>query len=511
MFTDEDFRHFEERGSTLATIETQIENFKNGFPFLRVVKAATIGDGIIRLSQNGIAPYIAKYDQELSQKKVVKFVPASGAASRMFKALFSFAHSYESNNGVKEALLEKGKEDLKAFFDRIDDFAFAKDLAATLNGSTLTTLINEGEHVKILNHLLTDSGLDYGNLPKGLLKFHNYGEHARTPVEEHLVEAANYGAVSGGTAYLHFTVSPDHLPKFESLIAEMREAYEATYQVDFDISYSIQKPSTDTIAVDLDNNPFREEGGKVLFRPGGHGALIENLNEIDADIIFIKNVDNVVPDLIKTQTYFYKKAIAGVLLNYQKRIFAYLDRVEAGEEKIFKEIDNFLQNELCVKPPAGAENWDTEAKKAYFIQKLNRPIRVCGMVKNEGEPGGGPFWAVNPDGSISLQIAEAAQINQNDQAQLSQVQHATHFNPVDLVCATRNRKGEPFNLLDFRDPQTGFISQKSKNGRELKAQELPGLWNGAMSDWITLFVEVPIVTFNPVKTVNDLLREQHQG
>lgn len=511
MFTDEDLRQFEERGSTLATIEKQVENFKNGFPFLKVVKAATIGDGIIRLSENGIAPYIAKYDQEVSQKKIVKFVPASGAASRMFKSLFAFASAYKSNNGVKEALKEDGKEDLKTFFEKIEDFAFAQDLAATFEEGSLDALIEKGEHVKILENLLTDSGLGYGSLPKGLLKFHSYADGARTPVEEHLVEAANYGATQGGTAFLHFTVSPEHKPKFEALISALKGKYEEKYSVHFDISYSIQKPSTDTVAVDLNNDPFRLEDGAVLFRPGGHGALIENLNEIDADIIFIKNVDNVVPDLIKTQTYFYKKALAGVLLNYQKRIFSYLDRVEAGEEKIFKEIENFLQNELCVKPPTSTENWSIEEKRAYFIKKLNRPIRVCGMVKNEGEPGGGPFWSVNPDGSVSLQIAESAQIDKNDPAQLSQMQHATHFNPVDLVCATRDRKGVPFNLLDFRDPQTGFISQKSKDGRDLKAQELPGLWNGAMSDWTTLFVEVPIITFNPVKTVNDLLREQHQG
>ncbi|MEM6805107.1 MAG: DUF4301 family protein [Bacteroidota bacterium] len=511
MFTDADLRQIEERGSNLAEIKTQVENFKQGFPFLRVVKAATIGNGIIRLSEKGIAPYITKYEDELSQKKVVKFVPASGAASRMFKALFAFANTYKENNGVKEALEEKGNEALKSFFGKIDDFAFAKDLASQFQSESLENLIQGGKHVSILQKLLTEEGLNYGSLPKGLLKFHRYGDKSRTPVEEHLVEAANYGAAKGGSAFLHFTVSPEHLPKFEALIAEVKAAYEDHFNVHFDISYSIQKPSTDTIAVDMENQPFREEGGDILFRPGGHGALIENLNEIDADIVFIKNVDNVVPDLIKTQTFFYKKALAGVLLNYQKRIFTYLDRLEAGEEKIMSEIENFLQNELCVRPPKEFEDWGVEEKRAYFIQKLDRPIRVCGMVKNEGEPGGGPFWAVNSDGSVSLQIAESAQIDKEDPTQLSQMQHATHFNPVDLVCATRDRSGKSFDLLAYRDPQTGFISHKSKNGRDLKAQELPGLWNGAMANWITLFVEVPIITFNPVKTVNDLLREQHQG
>ncbi|MEL6252721.1 MAG: DUF4301 family protein [Bacteroidota bacterium] len=511
MFTDADLRQIEERGSSLAAIEKQIENFKHGFPFLRVVKAATIGDGIIRLSENGIAPYIAKYEEELSRKKVVKFVPASGAASRMFKALFAFAAAYEGKNGVLEALMDENNAALRSFFNRIRDFAFATDLDASFNGSSLESLIEENRHVEILNKLLKEDGLSYGSLPKGLLKFHSYGDGARTPVEEHLVEAANYGAAEGGTAYLHFTVSPEHLPKFEALVRQVKAVYEEKFNLHFDISYSIQKPSTDTIAVDLENNPFREEDGRILFRPGGHGALIENLNEIDADIIFIKNVDNVVPDLIKTQTYFYKKALAGVILNYQKRIFTYLERIENGEEKILKEIESFLQNELCVRPPKGYEDWGVEEKKNYFVQKLNRPIRVCGMVKNEGEPGGGPFWAWNPDGSVSLQIAESAQIDKNDQAQLSQMQHATHFNPVDLVCATRDRHGKAFDLNQFTDPQTGFISSKSKYGRDLKAQELPGLWNGAMSNWITLFVEVPIITFNPVKTVNDLLREQHQG
>jgi len=509
MFTDQDLAQIQQRGSALSTVEEQLKNFQTGFPFLEIVKAATIGDGIQALDESRLAEAISLYEKELASKKVVKFVPASGAASRMFKALFAFMDAFDGSE-AKKAEITGGEGALAAFFARIKDFAFYSDLAATFEGTSLEDMLAAQEYGKILAHVLTDAGLEYGSLPKGLLQFHSYGESSRTPMEEHLVEAAHYAGVKGGTAHLHFTVSPEHRSKFETLLAEVGSTYEAEFGVTFEVSFSEQKPATDTIAVDMENAPFRLEDGSVLFRPGGHGALIENLNDIDADLVFIKNIDNVVPDHLKDTTYTYKKAIAGELLAAQARIFSYIASLEAGEE-VMAEVESFLQESLCSVLPEAYATMDKEEKVAYLISRLDRPVRVCGMVKNEGEPGGGPFWVKNSDGTTSLQIAESAQIDKDNADQMGIMQNSTHFNPVDLVCSLRNRNGEAYNLLDFRDPTTGFVAYKSKNGRELKAQELPGLWNGAMANWNTLFVEVPIITFNPVKTVNDLLRDQHQA
>ena len=513
MFSEKDLAQIQSRGSSLAEVERQIENFRTGFPYLKIAKAATIGDGIIKLDNEQLKRFVDLYDKKLSEKKVVKFVPASGAASRMFKALFATMNSYKGTDEDQASLeSDQGFQSVYNFFKKITDFAFQVDLQEKLNGEgSFDELIASRKHATILEYLLTEKGLGYGSLPKGLLKFHDYGDQSRTPAVEHLVEAANYCTVSGGKAYLHLTVSPEHREKFTSHIAAEKVAVEQQFGVEIEVSYSEQKPSTDTIAVDLENQPFRNDDGSILFRPGGHGALIENLNEIDADIVFIKNIDNVVPDRIKADTYTYKKALAGVLLNYQEKIFDYLERLENANYSNLAEIQSFLEKEICVLPPSGFESYSEAEKIDYFKAKLNRPIRICGMVKNEGEPGGGPFWAQNSDESVSLQIAESAQIDKNDPSQKDLMQNATHFNPVDLICSFRDKNGKPFDLLQYRDPKTGFISGKSKDGKELKAQELPGLWNGAMANWNTIFVEVPIITFNPVKTVNDLLRDQHQN
>lgn len=261
----------------------------------------------------------------------------------------------------------------------------------------------------------------------------------------------------------------------------------------------------------MDNTPFRDKNGNLLFRPGGHGALIENLNDVDADVVFVKNIDNVVPDSFKCSTVIWKKVLAGVLVTLQEKIFGYLNLIETGKysHSQIEEMIHFLQNELCIRKPDIKDLEDAELI-LYIKSKLLRPIRVCGMVKNVGEPGGGPFLAVNPDGTVSLQVLESSQIDMNDPQKKALFEKGTHFNPVDLVCAVKNHKGEKYNLPDYVDKNTGFISHKSKDGRELKALELPGLWNGAMSNWNTVFVEVPISTFNPVKTVNDLLRPEHQ-
>lgn len=490
MFTQNDLNQIEALGVDLATVNQQIQDFKDGFPFMQLQKAATPDNGVTQLSEESLAEYISLYESKVKSITPLKFVPASGAASRMFKALFGF--------------LEEGKSDKSTaqFFERLSEFAFYDDL--------IKILPENADEKTIADYYLTSKGLEYGTLPKGLLKFHKYETGNRTAIEEHLVEGANY-ANADGIVKLHFTVSPEHLSRFTALLEEVVPSYETIYGVKYDISFSEQRKSTDTIAVNLDNTPFREKDGSLLFRPAGHGALLANLNDIDANIVFIKNIDNVVPDRIKATTYDYKKALAGVLLKYQDRIFDYQYQLTQGASlPLILELTDFFEKELCVLQPASFTDLSHNEKVAYFIEKLNRPLRVCGVVKNTGEPGGGPFWCKNSDGSTSLQIVESAQVDLDNEDQKAIFNNSTHFNPVDLICALKNSKGEKFNLLKFRDPKTGFVTQKSKDGKDLKAQELPGLWNGAMADWNTIFVEVPLITFNPVKTVNDLLRDEHQ-
>ncbi|WP_346854895.1 DUF4301 family protein [uncultured Draconibacterium sp.] len=506
MFSDKDKQQIQQRGSNLQTVLSQIENFKTGFPFLQIEDAAEVGKGIIRLNPEDLEKRGALYDKKVaSGTRPLKFVPASGAASRMFKALFEALEELQTND-ESEVLKSKA---VKEYTDQIDNFAFADELKSAIkNGGDTNTLKSQ------LDYLLNDKGLNYGSLPKGLLKFHSYDSGARTPFEEHLVEGAKYTKNGKNKAKLHFTVSPEHQPVFEKLLAEVQGKYEEELGVEFEVSFSQQKPSTDTIAVDLDNEPFRNPDGSLLFRPGGHGALIENLNDLNADIIFIKNIDNVVPDRLKQATIDYKKGLAGVLLKHQEKLFRYQKELNekhpvALDSGFLAEAANFLENTLNTKPESNQYYTEKDELYHYLKEKYNRPLRVCGMVKNEGEPGGGPFWATNSDGTVSLQVVESSQIDPDSVQQQKIVQHATHFNPVDLVCAVKNYRGEKYDLTQFTDPATGFISTKSKDGKELKAQELPGLWNGAMSNWNTLFVEVPIETFNPVKTVNDLLREQH--
>ncbi len=506
MFTQEDKIQIEQRGSALPVVEQQIKNFETGFPFANVVKAATVGDGLIRLSEKEADEMVAHYEMVSKVLKVLKFVPASGAASRMFKSLFSYKTKLET--GTAEA----PKGDMHDFFDCLPEFAFYQDLAESMGGmAVLEKAEEEKDYLKILDYVLTEKGLNYGQLPKGLLAFHKYEEGARTPFEEHLVEGANYCKDGDGKVPLHFTISPEHRHAFVKLLNRIIEGYAAQFQATFEIGFSEQKPATDTIAVDMKNQPFREADGSLLFRPAGHGALIENLNDIEADVIFIKNIDNVVPDRIKGETYRYKKALAGLLLSYQQKIFQHIkDLSKTDDAKWVKEVEQFLEKELCVLPPAAYAQLSLLKKVSYLLGKLLRPLRVCGMVKNEGEPGGGPFWATNSDGTVSLQVIESAQFDENNPAQMGIMKDSTHFNPVDLICAPYKQDGEKYNLLEYTDPQAGFIAYKSSDGRDLKAQELPGLWNGAMANWNTLFVEVPIITFNPVKTVNDLLRANHQ-
>ena len=507
MLTHEDKELLAKKGISEEKIAEQLACFEKGFPFLKLSAAASVENGgIMRADEKESEQYLAAWDAyKAGDKKIVKFVPASGAASRMFKNMFEFLG----------AEYDKPTTDFeKKFFDHIHDFAFYNDLnAACLDntGKNIDALLSEHNYKAVVSNLLESAGLNYGALPKGLLKFHRYADGVRTPLEEHLVEGALYAAGKTGEVNVHFTVSTEHRALFEKLVADKAAEYEAKYGTTYHISFSEQKPSTDTVAADMENKPFRDKDGKLLFRPGGHGALIENLNDLDADIVFIKNIDNVVPDRLKADTVTYKKLLAGVLVTLQKQAFEYLELLDGGHysHEQLETIIRFVQQQLRCRRTDLKELEDADLV-IYLRKKLNRPMRVCGMVKNVGEPGGGPFLAYNPDGTISLQILESSQIDMNDPEKKAMFEKGTHFNPVDLVCAVRDYKGNKFDLLKHVDKATGFISYKSKNGKDLKALELPGLWNGSMSDWNTVFVEVPLSTFNPVKTVNDLLREQHQ-
>lgn len=504
MISKADQALLSKKGISAEQVAEQLKTFKTGFPFLKIESAATIGQGVLNPSQSEIDEYLKIWDSYCAEgNSILKFVPASGAASRMFKDLFGFL-SAEYDAPVTD--FEKN------FFANIEKFAFYADLDATCRKNkslSVKELIEQGKYKDVVFNLLDFTGMNYGSLPKGLLKFHNYDCCARTSAEEHFVEGAMYAATDG-VVKLHFTVSPNHKALFEELVAERKEHYEQKFGVRYEISFSEQKQCTDTIAVDADNAPFRENGA-IVFRPGGHGALIENLNDIDADVIFIKNIDNVVPDRLKPDTVTYKKLLAGILVDIQKKTFEYLRLIDSGKytHEQVEEMIRFLQQVLQCRN-ADIKDMEDCDLVLYLRSKFNRPVRVCGMVKNVGEPGGGPFLAYNQDGTVSLQILESSQIDMANEIAKSMFENGTHFNPVDLVCAVKNYKGEKFNLPAYVDKNTGFISHKSKNGRELKAMELPGLWNGAMSDWNTIFVEVPLVTFNPVKTVNDLLRDVHQ-
>ncbi|MCH7410889.1 DUF4301 family protein [Belliella sp. DSM 111904] len=492
------------QGMSLDQAKAQITHFEDGFPFLPIVSPATIGNGIKQLSENELNEIQKAYSKKTKKLEVLKFVPASGAASRMFKDLFSFLDS--EGDLTKSPFTEK-------FIINIRKFAFYEDLdkALSAKGSSIKKAINDKEYKLIVSTLLEENGLAYGILPKGLLKFHRYEHESRTPIFEHFIEGLHYAKGKNNIVRLHFTVSPEHEERFRAEVNEIKQKLEALHNVSFQITYSQQKKSTDTIAVNMDNTPFMEDNDEVLFRPAGHGALLENLNEVDADLIFVKNIDNVVPDKIKETTTLYKIGLGGLLLSIQDQVFKSLESLENDfEDDTISNAISLLDNEFGIKLPKHFEELPNKEKGKFLFQKLNKPIRVCGMVKNTGEPGGGPFWVKEEDGIQSLQIAETAQINMQDPKLRLLVQQSTHFNPVDLVCATKDYKGKKFDLLQFRDMKTGFITEKSKSGRDLKALELPGLWNGAMAGWNTIFVEVPLITFNPVKTVNDLLREEHQ-
>lgn len=481
MFTSKDQEQLKSKGISLDKAESQIASFVGGFPFLPISHAATLGDGIFALAGDAASLHAQMWDKatQNSELRVVKFIPASGAATRMFKEYFEFVATGEASADVKRSV------------DNIDKFAFYGDLQALG--------IDMGDNRVVIGSMLDASGLGYGVAPKALVKFHKYSDRSRTALEEHLVEGALYGSTAAGAVKLHFTVSPEHLDGFQAVVEANREFFERRFATTYDITYSVQRSSTDTLAVDLDNVPFRTDSGELLFRPAGHGALIENLADLTGDVIFVKTVDNVQPDHRKADTILYKKALAAYGVELQGKVFGMIGDLLSGRsdaDQAAQFVERCLGYKFSVAPSVD-----------QVLKVLDRPLRVCGMVRNEGEPGGGPFWVTESNGDLSVQIAESSQISPE---QSSLMKSSTHFNPVDLVCFTKNHKGERFDLRAYSDPRTGFISEKSFQGRALKAQELPGLWNGAMARWNTVFVEVPISTFAPVKVLGDLLRPEHQ-
>lgn len=497
-------------------ILAQLDSFARGFPAAQLLRPCTLGDGVMAIAESEMADLLATYTEATRIGRVMKFVPASGAATRMFKSLSALANRRPplDREGLEQGVAA-GDEDCKAgkvFFASLERFAFHAELKKSLAAADLEleTLCREGRYGEILAFLLQPKGLNYGNLPKGLITFHRYPEGNRTPLEEHLAEAVDYASDADGVARIHFTVSPEHLPAVEAHVHTAVTRY-LEAGVRLEVSFSTQKSSSVTIAVDAHNEPFRTDSDLLVFRPAGHGALLSNLNDLQGDIVFIKNIDNVVPDHLKGDTYLYKRLLGGLLINLQDRIFAFLRAMAAdeGDNAFFHELATFSRQWLNLPAPANFANKPREELKAHWLALLNRPLRVCGMVRNQGEPGGGPFWVLDGD-DASVQIVEKAQIDLSIPDQQTAFAGATHFNPVDLVCGLRDYQGNSFHLPDYVNPDTGFVTAKSKDGVELKAMELPGLWNGSMAYWNTVFVEVPLTTFNPVKTVNDLLRPEHQ-
>lgn len=516
MLEKSDLKQLEKRGIKQSDIERQIRQFEHGFPYINLSKPASIGDGILKIDEEHIEKYRKLNAKMLSNKRVVKFVPASGAATRMFQKVFEIIHQYDhSYDNYLKLLVDRSFSSIYYVCENIQTFAFYNEIKAIVEnmGDDIESRLAKKDYVYLLDLILSSKGLNYGSLPKGLITFHHSENGTRTAAEEHLVEGAKYAA-SNGKVNIHFTVSSEHIEMFKKLMKTAIPKYSALFGVEYNIEYSVQNPATDTIAVTLDNTPLRDANGMLIFRPAGHGALLTNLNELDYDVVFIKNIDNVVVDRLKSDTIKYKELLGGVLYELQTKIEEYLVKLEDGDsltEAMLKKMISFCQNRLNSNVPFKTSTATRDQIVEWLFNTLNRPLRVCGMVRNEGEPGGGPFWVKDDNGVDSLQIVETSQIDPNNKTHQKILSSATHFNPVDLVCNITDYKGRPFDLLQYRDDQTGFISIKSKEGKELKAMELPGLWNGAMAGWNTIFVEVPISTFNPVKTINDLLRKEHMN
>ena len=508
LLTKQDIEQIRTRGITLEQAESQIDTFKRGFSYSRLQRPCTKEDGITVLKKSDLRRLEKIYSQAALSRRAIKFVPASGAASRMFQVLLTAM----DQTAPHPALTDTEQKDLKKFFDHLPKYAFYDDLKAVIGkaGLNVDSLVSGGSHGEVLEFLLTDRGLNYGHLCKGLVKFHRYGDHCRTPFEEHLVEAAAYTPDNNHVARIHFTVPPEQRETITTHLEEAKGRHES-HGVKFDIGLSIQKPSTDTLAVTMDNEPFRDTEDKLVFRPGGHGALLENLQVLDGEIVFIKNIDNVAPDRLKAETYTYKKALGGLLVEVQDQAYGYIRELSKKNhsDKLLNEALEFAVESLAVIPSKQIHQGTKQGKVSFLLDKLNRPLRVCGMVKSTGAPGGGPFWVGENNDTASPQIVESSQVDLASTEQSDIWNASTHFNPVDIVCGLRDFRGKPFDLSSFYDPSACFISTKSMNGKPLKALELPGLWNGGMTFWNTIFVEVPLITFNPVKTFLDLLEEVH--
>ncbi len=517
QFTDADRWQMAALGLSESQVLEQLKFFQRPRFHLKLARPCTLGDGIHRLPPEGHAHYLDRHAAASRAGRLLKFVPASGAATRMFQAPLGYLAKVSQTlvvDGSWPAVPDLPADRQVATLCRcLEQFAFFPDLAAAMaaDGLNLQDVLTQGGYHCVLSYLLREPGLNYASLPKGLLKFHRYESESRTALEEHLVEAAHYVRDGQGRCRLHFTILPEHRELFAGLVHEVAPLWERRLGCRFLVEFSTQSHATDTLAVDLENRPFREEDGRLHFRPGGHGALLENLQESAGDLVYIKNIDNVAPDRLKEPTITWKKLMGGFLVELQGRLYDLLRRLDAGpaEPGLLAEVADFARRRLLVEVPRDFDAWPVSRRREALMELLDRPLRVCGVVKNEGEPGGAPFWVREPDGGLSLQIVEAAQVDLDSSGQRAVWEAATHFNPVDLVVALRDFRGRPFDLKRFTDPDAVFISRKSRHGRELKALELPGLWNGAMARWLTVFVEVPSVTFNPVKTVLDLLRPEH--
>lgn len=514
QFSKKDIEFIEKRGITLKKVESQLALLKTGLPTVNLKRAATPNDGIIQFSYNDASTFINIYQSKKDNLDIINFVPASGAATRMFKFLFKFLKEYKPEKESINAYINKNRvTELSLFLIALDKLPFYKIVIDYLekNNKDYLELSNDQKAYVFIQSILDEDKLNFSNFPKGLLPFHKYKEHIASAFEEHLFEASLY-ASSNNKAKLHFTISEKHKDKFDEEFARIQKIVEHKTKTNFDISFSYQKESTDTIAVTTQEEIVREYNGQIYFRPSGHGALLENLNEFNADLIFIKNIDNVVVYKYEEKVAKSRMMLAGLLLDIREQAFKYakqLDEKELPNTEIV-EIATFLMTKMNVVITSEFEKYSKQYQVDYLKSKLNRPIRVCGMVQNEGEPGGGPFWVKDESANLSLQIVESAQINKKSKRQKAILKNATHFNPVDLVCSIKNYKGEKYDLQKFVDPKTAFITMKTKVDKDIKALELPGLWNGSMANWNTIFVEVSLVTFNPVKTVNDLLKQTHQ-
>lgn len=513
-FSSKDYVKIYNYGISVENIENHLKALKKGIIKSKLEKSATIGNGIIELSESQVAHFVTYFDAEKEKYKIKKFVPASGAASRMFSSLITFLNEFQVGKETLNAYINRKKETfLPVLFIGIDRLPFYNEALTMVRAiyPDYDTWNHDFKIFYLVEIILSPKYLDYANKPKGVLPFHKYGDRLVTPIEEHLKESVYY-ANTNTISYLHFSISQNHHKDFEEIINKVKTEIEKRTKVVFEINFSYQKRETDTVAFDFHNNPLRDEKGQIVFRQSGHGALIENLKNLDADIIFIKNIDNVIHNNVVTIVH-YKKCLAGILIQLQKKIFHYISLLDKEEitEQTLLEIIAYCSDKLNIKMPITFSKFTLENRISYLKEQLDRPVRVCGMVKNEGEPGGGPFWVRDCDGNISLQIVETSQVDSNNHEQVQILEQSTHFNPVDLVCGIRNNQGERFDLDQFIDHNSGFIVYKNKNGKELQSYELPGLWNGSMSKWITVFVEVPLITFNPVKTINDLLKPSHQS